>query len=255
MHKKINENDPAPDQYIASSIIRFGRLKNYIQEKLLVDYFAIEGNLAMIDGLRLYIKNNLEFLQKCPKIKILDVGPAIGALSTLLTLQALNEFDLLDKSYVYLVDVSANVIDNTQKCDFTFPDSLVNPKLKGKICKKLRESKSLVGSAETLQWQDDKFTIILAGFLFHHLHKTVKPIVAKEIYRVLSPGGFLGVAEEWFKNYDKEYGTIHKDDKIPLAYEAIISFKKLTKLLPKLNVFYTQGTESKKHYYAFGATK
>ncbi|MFA7686192.1 MAG: hypothetical protein WCX95_05355, partial [Candidatus Gracilibacteria bacterium] len=73
-----------PEEFLNSSIIRFGRHDDYIQEKLLVDFFAIKGNLMIVEGLRTYLKNNLEFFKNAEKIKILDVGPAIGAISTLL---------------------------------------------------------------------------------------------------------------------------------------------------------------------------
>ncbi len=250
-HKKITPKNATPDQYKASSIIRFGRLKNYIQEKLIVDYFAVRGNLLIMEGLRTYIKNNLKKLEKVQKIKILDVGPAIGAMSTMVTLQTLAEFNLAEKASIYLTDVSGNVIDFTQKCDFSFPDSLINPNLKGLIFRKLRQSKSYVGSAENLPWKHDHFDITLAGYLFHHLHDSLKPTVANEIVRVLKPGGFFGIAEEWFEDY-KKFEKRHKDDTIPLAYESIISIKNMCGLLEKTNIFFKQESE---HCYSICTTK
>ncbi|MFH1218666.1 MAG: class I SAM-dependent methyltransferase, partial [Candidatus Peregrinibacteria bacterium] len=244
IHKKITAKDATPDQFAASSIIRFGRLKNYIQEKILVDYFAVKGNLVMIEGLKNHLHTNLTYYKSKPKIKLLDVGPAIGAMSTLLVLQALDDFNLIDKTQVYLVDISANVIDHTQQCDFSFPDSVISPGLKGKILKKLRESRAHVGSAEDMPWKDNEFDIIIAAFLFHHLHDTLKAPVAKEIHRVLSPTGALCISDEWFKNYEKDYAKKHLNDPIPLAYESIIPYKKLIKLFPKLKVSFKHGTDA-----------
>jgi len=175
-------------------------------------------------------------------------------MSTLLTLQLLKKYNLLEKTKVYLIDVSENVIVATQKCDFFLPESIIDPKLKGKIFKKLRESKTAICSAEKIPWKNNTFHIILAGFLFHHLHDSTKPIVANEIIQVLTPGGIVAIAEEWFKNYE-EYAKNHKNDKIPLALESIISFKKLSGLFSELEITYKTGTNHKKNFYAFCAQK
>jgi hypothetical protein len=254
-HRKVGSETASPEQYKNSSIIRFGRLKSYIEEKLLVDYFAIQGNLKMIEGLEQYVEKNLDDLRAQPKIKILDVGPAIGALSTILVLQALEKHGLLEKTQVFLNDVSANVVDLTQQGDYTFPGSLVPPSLKGRINKKLREAKSYIGTAEELPWRENEFDVSLACFLFHHLHDSVKPVVANEIVRVTKRGGFLGVAEEWFHDYENDYAEKHQDDKISLAYESIISYRKLSKMLPETEVFYRYGTGQKENSYAFCAVK
>lgn len=209
----------------------------------------------MIEGLEIYIQDNLELLKNQQRIKILDVGPAIGALSTLLALQALDKYGLLDKAQVFLNDISANVIDLTQQGDFSFPECIISSKLKGKINKKLREAKSHIGTAEELPWRENEFDISLACFLFHHLHDDIKPDVAKEIVRVTKRGGFLGIAEEWFQDYKSDYAEKHQGDEISLAYESIISFKKLSKMLPQTEVFYKYGTNQKENSYAFCAVK
>ncbi len=252
-HKKITAKNATPEQYAASSIIRFGRLKTYIQEKILIDYFAIEGNLTMVESFKEYIERNLKELRKRKKIKILDAGPAIGAISTLLCLQALEEFELLEKAQVHFIDLSTNVIDCTQQCDFTFPDSIVNPELKSKILKKLRDSKAHIGSAEDMPWKAESFHVVIACFLFHHLHDKTKPLVAQEMIRVLKPNGFLGIAEEWFKSYEK-YKALHKNDRISLAYESLISLNKLSKFFLN-NLVLSSQQKPKNNCYTFCATK
>lgn len=244
-----------PEEYVTSSIIRFGRHDNYIQEKLLVDFFAIKGNLMIIEGLKIYIKDNLRRLEQADKIKILDIGPAIGAISTLLTLQALNDFGLMDKADIYMLDASQRVLDKTQECDFFYPTSILNPELKAKMFKKLRESKAKMGGADEIPWKEGTFDIVLAGFLFHHLHRDIKPLAAKDAMRVLVPNGFIGIAEEWFDDYGKEYVKYHQNDQIPLAYEEIISFGELSLMFPNLNIFFTHGTDHKEHSYTFCGVK
>ena len=241
------------EQYVASSNIRFGRLKNYIEEKLIVDKFAVQGNLKVAEGLRKYVQENLEELQKTPKIQILDVGPAIGAISSMLALQVLDEFDLLEKAQVHLQDVSMNVIEQTQRCNFFYPESLLRPDLKAKIFQKLRQSKFEISSAEKIPWKNNHFNIVLACFLFHHLHDSIKPLAAKEMSRVLKPNGFLGIAEEWFENYH-EYSQAHQNDPIPLAFESIIDYKHLSKMVPDLKIFFSEYS-GKNNSYAFCGSK
>lgn len=184
-----------PEQFVTSSIIKYGKLNEYIQEKLVSDFSAIKGNLMMMEGLSTYIKENLEILKAKPKIEILDIGPAIGALSTLFTLQTLNEFGLMEKAQIHLFDVSAKVIEQTLNCKFFFPDSIIDPKLKNPIHQKLRQAKGEVGSAEKLPWKNEKFDIVIAGFLFSCVHDSIKPLIAKEMQRATKKGGFIGITD------------------------------------------------------------
>ncbi len=124
------------EDFVTSSIIRFGLLKDYIQEKLGMDYFAIEGNLGIARGIRFYLNNQKGRLAKLDQIKVLDIGPAIGALTALLVLQELGRLGLLAKTRLILVDVSERVLDHTQKRDFQFPDLLIDKKFKKPIFNK-----------------------------------------------------------------------------------------------------------------------
>ncbi|MFA6305108.1 MAG: class I SAM-dependent methyltransferase [Candidatus Gracilibacteria bacterium] len=205
------------EQLVALSIVKFGKLNEYIQEKLVSDFSAIKGNMMMAEGLRSYIQENLETLKAKQKIEILDIGPAIGALSTLFALQTLNEFDLMKKTQVHLFDVSAKVIEQTLNCKFFFPDSIINPKLKNPIHQKLRQAKGEVGSAEKLPWKNEKFDIVLAGFLFCHLHDSIKPLVAKEMQRVSKKDGFVGITDKSEKNTFEKLFKNKKDEDCPVC--------------------------------------
>lgn len=226
------------EDFITSSIIRFGLLKDYIQEKLGVDYFAIEGNLGIARGIRFYLNNQKKRLAKLEKIKILDIGPAIGALTALLILQELGRLGLLSKARLILVDVSERVLNHTQQRDFQFPDLLIDKKFKKPILSKLRLSKGIIASAHKLPLKDNSIDICTASFLFHHLHDRIKKPAATEIQRVVKPGGFIGIADEWFDNYD-DYAASHAQDEIPLAHESIIPYRSLRRLFPGIEVFDT----------------
>ena len=248
MYKKLTSED-----FITSSIIRFGSHKNYIQEKILVDFFAIKGNMKIAECLRKYIQKHLPELKALSKIRLVDIGPAIGALTTLFALQELDRFGLMDKTRIYLVDVSERVLDKTQEGDFFFPKSLIDPSLKKVMLKKLKNSKCHASSAVKLPFKDNHFDMVLAGFLFHNLHDDLKNPVADQLQRIVKKDGFIGVAEEWFENYKKEYALEHANDEVPLAYEAPIAMEKLVKYFDSMQI--TECSKSKdipkENYYYF----
>lgn len=233
-----------PAQFVTSSIVKYGKLNEYIQEKLISDFSAIKGNLTMTEGLRAYIKENLETLKSQHKIEILDIGPAIGALSTLFALQTLNEFGLMAKAQIHLFDVSAKVIEQTLNCKFFFPDSIIDTKLKNPIHQKLRQAKGEVGSAKKLPWKDKKFDIVLAGFLFCHIHDSVQPLVAKEMQRVAKKNGFIGIAEH--------AGTAQKNDLNATTITSKISPIRLQKLFPNTRVTFTKNSPKDNFYTICG---
>lgn len=228
-----------PEQFVTSSIVRYGKLNDYIQEKLVSDFSAIKGNMMMMEGLSEYIKENLEILKAKQKIEILDIGPAIGAISTLFTLQTLNEFGLMEKAQIHLFDVSAKVIEQTLNCKFFFPDSIIDPKLKNPIHQKLRQAKGEVGSAEKLPWKNEKFDIVLAGFLFSHIHDSVKPLVAKEMQRTAKKDGFIGIAE-------------HADAVGTKTISSKISPSRLQKLFPNTQIIFKSGKPKDQSYAICG---
>lgn len=247
------------EDYITSSIIRFGGLRDYIQEKMMVDYFAIQGNLGIARGIKIYIQNQKTRLESLTQIHILDVGPAIGAITGMLILQELGRADpqLLKKAKLILLDVSERVIEHTQSRNFLFPDAMIGPEFKPEILTKLRTSKGIVASCHESPIKSNSIDICAAGFLFHHLHDAIKKASAKEIQRVLKPGGFIGVAEEWFEDYE-DYRAIHVHDEIPLAYESIISSRRLRLMFPDLEIFESKnpsGKGSGENYYYFCGIK
>lgn len=252
--KKIRVED-----YITSSIIRFGGLHDYIQEKMMIDYFAIQGNLGIARGIKIYIQNQKKRLENLDQIQILDIGPAIGAITGMLILQELGRVDpnFLEKAKLILVDVSERVIEHTQSRNFLFPDAMIGQEFKPEILTKLRTSKGIVTSCHELPIKSDSIDICVAGFLFHHLHDDIKKASAKEIQRTLKPGGFVGVAEEWFEDYE-DYRAIHAYDEIPLAYESIISSRRLRLMFPELEIFESKNPSTKgsrENYYFFCGIK
>ena len=51
------------------------------------------------------------------------------------------------------------------------------------------------GSATELPYRDRSFDVVLSSLLFHHLDRDAKEAAAREIARVLAPGGRLAIAD------------------------------------------------------------
>jgi ubiquinone/menaquinone biosynthesis C-methylase UbiE len=249
------------EDFINSSIIRYGGFDNYIEERLLSDYFIIEGNLGLTRGVRMYIANQKRRLEGLKQIRIFDVGPAIGAMTSLLVMQELARVGLLSKTKLILLDVSERVIHKTQTRQFQFPTALINSLLKFRIYEKLRHAKGIVSSCESIPQKDASIDICLASFVFHNLHDKIKPAAAQEIERITKPGGFIGIADQWFKENDyQDFLQAHQDDEIPLAYESLISYRRLRNMFSQTEFFEAnspirRGTKNQNFYYFCGMKK
>lgn len=216
------------------------------------DYFVIEGNLGLTRGFRMYLFNQKRRFERMKRITVLDLGPAVGALTSLFIMQELARVDLLHKVKLIMLDVSERVISKNQERNFEFPHALISSLLKSRFYEKLRTSKGIVGSAHEIPLKDGSVDICLAGFLFSNLHEKIKKQTASEIERVTKSGGFIGLADQWFTN-PEAYQDLHQDDEVPLAYESMIPFRRLRKSFKQTETF--EAHENDNHYYLCGIKK
>lgn len=256
---KLHKKAPSPTDFVTSSIIRFGGLRDYIQEKLLMDYFIIEGNIGIARSVKFFIQNQKTRLEAMTQIKLVDVGPAIGALSSLLVLQEFARAGLIKKVKLILVDASERVVERTQRRDFEFPDSLIEKTFKSQILNTLRLSKGINALAEEIPLKDNIADITICGFTFLMIHDDNKHLAANEIQRITKPGGFIGIADEWFDN-PEEHRALHDQDEIPLAFEAPISYRRLRSLFKQIEIFdahnpIRKGKKNDNFYYFCGFKK
>lgn len=109
------------------SVRRFssGINKKYIWEKYFEDKWVSEGNHALAQAMTEYIKKNLSVLKRKKVIKILDIGPCGGAITTLFALKPLADFGLLNKVEINLLDIAPSVLVVTFLGKFVVPNSLI----------------------------------------------------------------------------------------------------------------------------------
>ncbi len=202
---------------------RFGSLDGYVTEKI-EDGFPIEGNELMTTYLRQHLGAWANQYQKAEKITIMDGGPAVGAISTLFALKELDQYGLLGKTEIYLVDISQDVLSKNIQVNFPRPPTdfieehfgsvgyydMLRAKLTGAI-----PLKNAID--DHLELDDKSIDISLVGFLLHHIPDEGKESAAREIMRVTRRRVF--VADEYFDDYERDFAACHKDDEIALAPE------------------------------------
>ncbi|MFC1682550.1 class I SAM-dependent methyltransferase, partial [Nanoarchaeota archaeon] len=159
-----------------------------------------------------YIKKNFNQLKKSKKIKLLDIGPCGGAITTLFALRSLDKFNLLDKVEIYLLDIVPDVINLTKKRNFDLPKEMIKEYgfgfagESGQKYKKLMQSnkvKGIIGDGETLPKTVRDMDIVLAGYLHHHMNLITRKNLAAQMERATKKGGFIGVVDFYVQNYEE----------------------------------------------------
>jgi len=118
------------------------------------------------------------FFENIPEFRFMDVGPAIGAISALFILKALDEYGLLNNGRVkiWLADVSPNVIQANLAGNFDVPDGIAED-LFGSRANYERYKQYLITHASGLVCAADEeiplpngfLNLTVDGFFLHHV--------------------------------------------------------------------------------------
>ncbi len=185
--------------------------RGYIAEKYFEDKWVSEGNNQMSLHLENWVEKNLAKLQQQDKIKLLDIGPAGGAITTLFALRALDRFNLLDKVEIYLLDIVPDVIEITQDGDFIVPNEMIeeyNLNFAGKdgeLYKELMRSDrvhGIVGDGETFPEQVKDMDISVVAYTHHHMNLIARKSFSEEMEQATKKGGFLGIVDFYKESYE-----------------------------------------------------
>lgn len=99
--------------------------EKYISEKYFEDKWVSEGNNELSKQLESWVEENLDRLKKKDKIRLVDIGPCGGAITTLFALRALHKYGLQNKVEVALLDIVPNVLEATLAGRFNVPDEML----------------------------------------------------------------------------------------------------------------------------------
>lgn len=239
--------------------MRFGKMKDYMKRKAYDEPFVWSVGNWLTSKLRENKDSRSIHLEG--NIKMLDVGPAIGAISSYLVMDAITQANnvKLQNIELHLCDISKKVIENTLKGDFDIPYELFN-KLEGmpkkyvdELTRKIKSAKGKVGKLQKLPYVDGVFDVTVANYVLHHIPNADKSDGATELQRVTKEGGLIFLADECIpEEMLEDYFKRHSGEDVPLAKEQFMPMKTFLKYFDSLTVY---GTLQGKEYYAFYGVK
>ncbi len=207
---------------------RFKDLDYYMAEKARMDPFVLHGHHRITEQLDWCLDRFRERFTQAEEIHLLDVGPAIGAISTFAQLKILKRHRLLHKLKLSFVDVVPQVLDKTAAFRFDYPDFLdPEHEIESDARRLFAAARMYHCPVAEIPQPERTFDIVISGYVFHHMHPEDQQKSANRIGDVMHAGAFLGVTDEFFQDYENDFARKHAHDAIPIPIEAPIRLETL----------------------------
>jgi hypothetical protein len=235
-------SDREGDAFRRESDIRFSTLGwKYIQEKFRRDKFAFQGNVEMAKMVGDYLANRPEIkrrLARGERLRMLDIGPAVGALTTALIVRR-NPilWEHLGDIELVLMDVSAGVLEQTADAsgydelpiDLLDALQLGDDEDRARFTEFLRHARYLLADAsdpalpQVLLDGDPlgHFDLVYSGFCHHHMNRVMKAAACRTMLDLANVGAFVGLVDEslTYKQF-LLYRVGHSLDEVGIATES-----------------------------------
>lgn len=243
---------------------RFGRLdKDYVAKKYREERFPVEGNAALARAIGRMIETRRDEWESKGEIRLVDIGAAGGALTTLFVLAELDRLKLPGDIKPTLVDISKQALESTIDGSFELPARMFSDfgyDFKPDQAKSfLRDAVLTVRSAVDLG-DLPPADIVLSAFTHHHMNIADKQLASYEMERVARPGAIVGIADErlsyedyleWLDAHVKERNG--RGDLVPIAVESFITLAE-HKIFFK-HVKMSEEAETRYFYYFCGTKR
>lgn len=233
------------EQFLKDNEQRFSALGwNYVTEKWERDRFPIRGNLVLAKMLGTYLENRpdlrarLAHAHDAERIRICDIGPGVGALTTILALRRNSVlWENLDRLDVVFVDSARRVLEMNQAAEGfrELPDPLLedlqlsHDEERQAIVDLLRRSTHICCDVSDIEATRrafaregvEPFDIIYSAFCHHHMNLEMKRGACGTMLEWAKEGAFLGIADEslTYKQY-LLYRIGHSLDQVGIATES-----------------------------------
>ncbi|MBS0186229.1 MAG: class I SAM-dependent methyltransferase [Proteobacteria bacterium] len=189
----------------------------------------IEIQEKMCQSLRLALSQNLSSLKKKNSLKVIYLGAALGSITSYFTLNVLKNFDLLEKTEVYLYDLLVEPLMLTKQGFFEFTEEAAQDcKISNTFSpleykNTLKNATLISGNIINLPEDLKDFDIVIAPYIHHHLNIYDKRKACQEMQRITAPGGIILIGDLTF-NYQgfKDWLLYHKVEDLPYALECFI---------------------------------
>ncbi len=258
--------------FVETAKQRFNMLDyEYIKRKSTEEVFPIVGNAQIFLETARFIVARRNKLEQQKKIKIVDIGAAGGAITSLFTLKAFYDYGLLGKVELHLVDVAEDALKATKEGNFLIPARefasygfTAYPNL-AFLKQTLSEAVIHVAEATSLPPGLGNADVVVSGFTHHHMNLADKKNACLEIVRITKKGGFIGITDEslgykdyarWFLNHEHE--TNGNGETVPIAYESFLEMKEHIKLfrgMIRVVGEYPKSRNQREHYTFCGVKR
>ncbi len=200
----------------------------------------LEVNIHLKDAVNFFIKNNKEFLRKQKRIKVIELGASLGAISSLMVLEELYQAELIDKVELTILDICKEPLEKTKKSEFELEElyQKINFSIPLDIIKKILKKTIIIeGDILNTKLKMNEYSISIAAFTHHHLNIYDKRIACIELERITQGNGIIIVGDltfsyeefiEWLKKHQIEQNSIGQ--RVPYAVESFISTEEHQKL-------------------------
>ena len=196
----------------------------------------LEVNAHLRDAINSYVEQNRAYLGWKDKIKVIELGASLGAISSLYVLDELHKTGLTNKVELTLLDICGEPLERTKQLDFELQGIYEKAGFGipvETLRKILQNARIIEGNALETQEPDNRYTLSLAPFIHHHLNIYDKEISCRELERITAKNGGIIVGDltfsyddfvDWLKKHQTESNS--KGQRVPYAIESFVSLEK-----------------------------
>ncbi len=244
--EKFDHLGEAPaEQFRAENDARFSALGwQYIVEKWERDKFAFRGNKVLAEMLAHYLREQPEVRRRLTRpgaggrVRLLDVGPGVGALSSILAIRQNRVlWENAANIDLVLVDSAEQVLALTRAADdlrrlptgLLYDLQILRREELDIIVGLLRSATYVtcdISDRESVGRVADvlvpeSFDLVYSGFCHHHMNLEMKREACRATMELVRPGGFVGIVDESF-TYRQYllYNIGHSSDEVEIAAES-----------------------------------
>lgn len=235
---------------------RFSSLDTHLDSNHPDFNLRLKVNAHLRDAVDSYVKQGREYLEGQDKIKVVELGASLGAISSLYVLDGLHRAGLVDKVELTLLDICREPLERTMRLDFDLQGiyEKANFSIPVEVLEKiLQDAKIVQGNALETRQLDNSYTISVAGFTHHHLNIYDKEIACRELERITTENGGIIVGDltfsyddfvEWLRKHQTERNS--EGQRVPYAVESFVSLEQHQDFFSNSSLLFKQ--QYQQHY-------
>jgi predicted amino acid-binding ACT domain protein len=241
---------------------RFKYLDSHLSESHIDYSLRLQANSTLAGVCRKYVQQNQKFLRDLERISIIELGAALGAISSLYILDVMYEFGLLPQVELCLLDVLLEPLKATKDISFDLERLHQSAKFSVPVEdleSKLKNAKLIHGDFIHTHIGDLSHLITISAFTHHHLCLNDKRRACLEATRITDANGCILVGDLtfsydqymlWLQNHLNE--TNEQGIRVPYALECFISMEEHKRYFAGLKLV---ASDKKDIYYSFAFQK